>query len=112
MLVILKILSLAVAIFIIARLLPSVHLKSFGTAIIVAIVYSLVNFFVGWLLILLTLPLLIVTFGLLKFVLNAIMLWITDKLIADFKIDGFAATLLAAFLITLVDAILRWGILL
>ncbi len=83
------------------------HLKSFGTAIIVAIVYSVINFFFGWLLVILSLPLLILTFGLFKFVLNAFLLWITDQLIADFKIDSLGATLIAAFLITIVDGLLR-----
>jgi len=106
--ILLKILVLSFAIFLIAELMPSVHLKSFGTAIIVAIVYSVINFFTGWLLVLLTLPLLILTFGLFKFVINAILLWITDQLIGDFKIDSFGATLVAAFLITLVDTLLRW----
>jgi len=108
MLILLKILILAFAIFLIAEIMPSVHLKSFGTAILVAIVYSVINFFTGWLLILLALPLMILTFGLFKFVINAILLWITDQLIGDFKIDTFGATLVAAFLITIVDALLRW----
>ena len=43
-----------------------------------------------------------------KFVINAFLLWITDKLIDDFEIDGFGATLIAAFLIALVDSLLRW----
>lgn len=108
MTILLKILILSFAIFLIAELMPSVHLKSFGTAIIVALVYSVINFFTGWLLILLTLPLLILTFGLFKFVINAILLWITDQLIGDFEIESFGATLVAAFLITLVDTLLRW----
>jgi len=107
MLFVLKILILTVAIYVIAALMPSVHLKSFWTAIIVAIVYSVINFFFGWLLVILSLPLLILTFGLFKFVLNAFLLWITDQLIADFKIDSLGATLIAAFLITIVDGLLR-----
>jgi uncharacterized membrane protein YvlD (DUF360 family) len=41
-----------VAIFLVAKMLPRIHLKSFGTAIVVAIVYSLMNFLAGWILIL------------------------------------------------------------
>ena len=103
-----NILLLAVVIFLVARLLPGVHLKGFGTAIVVALVYSVINLFIGWLLVLLTLPVVILTFGLFKFVINAFMLWITDKLIDNFEIEGFGTTLIAAFLITIVDALLRW----
>ena len=109
--IILNILILAVAVFVVAKLLPAVHIKSFMTAIGVAIVYSLVNFFIGWLLILISLPFLILTFWLFKFVLNAIMLWITDKFIDGFEIENFGWTLVAALLISLIDSVMRWVIL-
>jgi len=104
---ILKVFILAVAIFLIADLMPTVHLKSFGTAVVVALVYSLINLFFGWILIIITLPLIILTFGLFKLVLNAFLLWITDKLIAGFEIENFGSTLVAALLITIVDGLLR-----
>jgi putative membrane protein len=104
----LNIILLSVAIFLVAKLLPRIHLKSFGTAVIVSIVYSVINYFIGWLLILLTLPAVIITFGLFKFVINAFLLWMTDQLIEDFEIDGFGTTLAAAFLITVTDSILKW----
>ncbi len=101
-------LLLSLAIFVVARLLPGIHLKGFGTAIIVALVYSLINYLIGWLLLLITLPAVIITFGLFKFVINAFLLWLTDKLVDDFKIEGFGTTLIAAFLIAFIDSILRW----
>jgi putative membrane protein len=105
---ILNLLLLSVAIFVVAKIMPSIHIKNFWTAIVVALVYSVINFLTGWLLLLLTLPFIIITFGLFKFVINAFLLWITDKLIEDFKIDSFGSTLIAAFLITITDSILRW----
>jgi putative membrane protein len=103
-----NILFLAVAVFLVAEILPRIHLKSFGTAIIVAITYSLINFLTGWILILLTLPALIITFGLFKFVINAFLLWVTDKLIDDFEIENLTTTLIAALMITVIDSVLRW----
>ena len=103
-----SILLLSLTVFLVARLLPGIHLKGFGTAVIVAVVYSLINYLFGWLLLLLTLPAVIITFGLFKFVINAFLLWITDKMIDDFKIEGFGTALIAAFLITLIDSALRW----
>ena len=105
---ILNILLLSVVIFGVARLLPGVHLKGFGTAIIVAIMYSIINFLLFGLITLLTLPATILTFGLFIFVINAFLLWLTDKLIGDFKIDSFLTTLVAAFLITVFNNILKW----
>ena len=105
--IILNILLLSVVIFFVAQLLPKIRIKSFGTAVVVAVVYSLINFLFGWLLTLLALPFMILTLGLFKFVINAVMLWITDQLIEDFEIKGFGTTLLAAFLITIFDWLLR-----
>lgn len=99
--IILNILSMSVIIYLIDKLLPAVHIKNFATAIGVAVVYSLLNFFLGWFFTLLTFPLIFLTLGLFKFVINAFFLWLTDKFIAGFKIDGFGWTLVTAFLIAL-----------
>ncbi len=110
MYILVNIFFLSIAVFVVAELLPSIHLKSFGTAIVVAIVYSILSFFLGWLLVFLALPVMILTFGLFKLVINAFLLWLTDLMIKDFKIKGFGPLLLAAFLITVFDALLHWTI--
>lgn len=103
-----NIILLAVAVFGISKLLPKIHIKGFTTAIFVAIVYSIINFLIGWLITLISLPAIIVTFGLFIFVVNAVLLWITDKIISDFEIEGITTTLLAAFLITMLHKVLLW----
>ena len=103
-----NLLLLSVAVFLVAEFMPGIRLKNFGTAIIVAIVYSLINLLIGWLLVFLSLPLMIITFGLFKFIINGFLLLLTDKMMEDFEIDGIGTTFLAAFLITLIDSILKW----
>lgn len=105
---IVNILLLSVAVFVVSKIMPTIHIKNFGTAVIVALVYSVINFLIGWLLLFLSLPFIFITFGLFKFVVNAILLWLTDKAIDDFEIDGLGSTLIAAFLITITDSLLRW----
>lgn len=99
-----NLLILTVAVFIVANILPGIHMKNVFTALVVAIVYSIVSFFVGWLLVFLTLPFMIITFGLFKLVINAVLLFITDKLVDDFEIKDGLTTMIAALLITLVDS--------
>ena len=106
--VLVKIFFLSIAIFVVAEVMPAVKLKNFGTAIVVAIVYSIVSFFLSWLIMFMTLPLMIITFGLFKLVINAFLLWLTDIFIKDFKIDGVGPLLLAAFLITVFDWLLHY----
>ncbi|MCD4675103.1 MAG: phage holin family protein [Desulfobacula sp.] len=103
-----NILILSVAVFLVSNLLPGIRIKNFVTAIIVAFVYSIINLLTGWLLVILTLPFIIITFGLFKFVINAFLLWLTDKIIEDFEIKNVFTTLIAAFLITIVDSLIKW----
>ena len=103
-----KIILLSITIFIIEKLLPGFRLRKPLTAVVVAVVYSLVNFALGWLLALLTLPFIWLTLGLFHFILNAFMLWITDKLLDDFEIDSIKTTIIAAVGITIINGLLNW----
>ena len=96
------------SIFLVAKLLPTVQLKGFGSALVVALVYGLLKFLLYYLLVFLSLPIIILTLGLFLFVVNAIFLWMTDKLVSGFKIKGFLNTIIASVLITIVDLVLRF----
>ena len=78
----------AFAVFITSYLLTGVHIDSFKTALIVALVLGVVNAFIKPILFILTLPISIVTFGLFALVLNVLMILLTDSLITGFSIDG------------------------
>ena len=88
--------------------MPSIRIKSFTTAVVVAATYSVINLLFGSLLGFLAMPFIFLTLGLFTFIINAFLLWITDKIIEDFEIEGFGSTLLAAFLITLIQSGLQW----
>jgi putative membrane protein len=103
-----NILLMSVVVFVVASFMPTIKIKNFGTALLVAVVYSLINFFVGWLLLFLAIPFIFITFGLFIFVVNAALLWMTDKLIEDFEIEGLCSTLIAAVLISIFNSALRW----
>lgn len=103
-----NIILLSVVVFAVSKMLPNIKIKSFGTAVLVAVVYSIINFLIGWLLTLLSLPFIFITLGLFVFVINAFLLWLTDKVIDDFEIKDIPTTLIAAFLITVFSALLKW----
>lgn len=90
-----------------ARFLPDVRVTSTGTAVIVALVFSVLNFFLGWLIHALLFVPALLTLGLLfffvPFIVNTVMLWLTDKLIASFEIKTLRALLLSSGCITLVN---------
>jgi putative membrane protein len=81
------------------------------TLVIVAVIFGVVNAVVKPFAKLLSLPFIILTLGLLIFVINALMLlltsWITGKLDVQFHVDGFLAALLGSLVITVVSMLLN-----
>ena len=95
----LKILLTALAVIVLANILPGISVAGYTSAVIVAIVISLLNMFVRPLLIFFTLPATIVTLGLFLFVINAVIILLADKLIDGFEVYGFWAALFFSILL-------------
>ena len=91
-----------------ARTLPGIYAESYGTCLIVAVVYGLINVTLGTVLKLLGLPFIIITLGIFLVVINSFLLWLTDQLLDDFEIEDYGTTFVAALLITIADTILAW----
>ncbi|TKB44491.1 phage holin family protein [Thalassotalea mangrovi] len=106
--IITNILLLSISIFLVSKMMSSIHLKSFWTAVVVAIVYSIADILLFWLLVIISMPLIIISFGLFVFILNAFLLWLTDQLLDDFEIESFGATIVASFIITVINLVLGW----
>jgi putative membrane protein len=100
---------LAATIFVLARLLPSVRIRSAGTAVLVAVVFSVLNFFLGWLIRAVLFVPALLTLGLLfffvPFIVNTVLLWLTDKALASFEIRSLRALLLSSVVITVVNGV-------
>ena len=101
--------SLAIAFAITAALVPSVDIDGGALTLIgIAAVFGLVNAIIGPLLRLLSLPLMLITFGLFALVINAALLAITAGLMDALDVGGFFSTVLAAFLISVISAAVAW----
>ncbi|MFN4218643.1 MAG: phage holin family protein, partial [Candidatus Bipolaricaulia bacterium] len=74
--------------------------------ILVGLVLGLLNALLRPIIIFLTLPATLITFGLFLIVINAGMLWIANMLVAAFVIEGFGWALLGALLISIVSTLL------
>lgn len=89
-------------------LIPSFVVASIGTAILASIVLAIANMLVRPILVFFTFPATIVTLGLFLFVVNALMLLLTNKIMGDgFIIEGFGAALLIAIFMSLLNLILN-----
>jgi putative membrane protein len=104
--IILRIVISAVVAFALSYILSGLHLQSFVTALILAIVLGLLNIFVKPILIILTLPITIFTFGLFLFVINALIILLAAKFVRGFRVDGFWWALLFSLLLSLLTSFL------
>ncbi len=101
-------LSNVVALFVAAGLLGGVHYgDSWWTLIAAGAVFTLVNAWVKPVLTVLSIPFIIVTLGIFLFVINIVMLYLTDWLVAAFEIDGFWWGAAAALIVSFVNAVLN-----
>ena len=97
-----------IAVLAASRLMPGVRVHKTSTAVVVGLVFGVLNLLVAWLVATVAfvalLPAALLTFGLiyllLHFIVNTIILWMTDKLMADFQIRGFGALLGTSALIS------------
>lgn len=92
-----------IGIFIIGYLLPGVKIKSFFTALGVAILLAVVNTLVKPILLFLTFPITLITFGLFILVINALMLMLVDALVEGMKIRNFGWAFLFSLLLSLLN---------
>jgi putative membrane protein len=79
----------------------------FGTLVLAGAVLGIVNFIVRPLVVLLTLPAVILTLGLFLLVVNALMLWVTSKIVTGLHVGGFWSTIGGALIIWVVNMALR-----
>ncbi|CAN5662846.1 phage holin family protein [soil metagenome] len=106
--VVVNALALAVATWLLAdiRLGSGTQGKQIVTLLLVAVIFGLVNAVVRPVVKLLSLPFIILTLGLLIFVINALMLlltsWLSDQLGLGWHVEGFLTALFGALIITVV----------
>jgi len=96
----------AVALLIVAYILPGITVASFWSALIAALVLGLLNTLVKPVLILLTLPVTIVTLGLFLLVINALVFWFAGSVLKGFQVNGFWWALLGALVYSIIAGLL------
>jgi putative membrane protein len=99
---------LTVAVWVAAAIVPGVHVHGgFLTFLWVALLFGLVNSFIGPFLRLLALPFTLLTLGLFALVVNGLLVAITAGISSKFDVGGFFSAVLAALVISLVSMVLN-----
>jgi len=96
----------ALALWLVARIVPGVYVRDYGAALIATIVIAIVNTLVGWPLHFLTFPLAILTLGLFWLVVNAFLLKLASVFVPGFAVKGFLAAFFGSIMLTVLHFVL------
>jgi putative membrane protein len=97
----------ALALWIVAQLIPGIEVRGFGAALGATIVIAIVNGTIGIVLKFLTFPLTLLTLGLFLLVINAFLLKLASLFTPGFKVHGFLSALVGSIVLSLLTWILR-----
>jgi putative membrane protein len=97
----------ALAVWIVAQVVPGVHVNGVVAALIAAVAIGFINATVGLILKVLTFPLTLVTLGLFWLVINALMLKLASVFVPGFQVNGFFAAFVGAIVLSLVNLVLK-----
>lgn len=98
----------AVALLIVAHIMPGFTVHGFTGALIAALVIGLINATLGLFLKIITFPLTVLTLGLFWLVINALMLMLASSLLQSFEVSSFWVAFFGAIVLALVNMVLRW----
>ena len=98
----------ALVLYGIAMFVPGVYFSSFYAALISVLVLGIINAVIKPILILLTLPVNILTLGLLTFVINGLLFWLASTVVKGFQVSGFIPAFEAALIFSIVSILISW----
>ena len=101
-----RIIVIAAVSFGLAHVLSGIHIDTFWTAIVFAVVLAILNIFIKPLIILLTLPVTILTLGLFLFVINAIVVLLASRFVDGIRIANFGWALIFSLILSIVTSVL------
>jgi putative membrane protein len=98
----------ALSLLLVAYIVPGIHVDGFVAALIAAAVIGIINATLGLFLKVISLPIIVITFGIFWFVINALVLELASGLLTGFHVANFGAAFVGAIVLSLVSWILHW----
>lgn len=97
----------ALALWIVAQIIPGIEVRGFGAALMATVVIAIVNATFGIVLKVLTFPLTLLTLGLFLLVVNAFLLKLASWFTPGFSVRGFISALFGSVVLTILTTVLR-----
>jgi len=98
----------ALSLLLVAYVVPGIRVDGFGSALIAAAVIGIINATLGLFLKVISLPIIVITFGIFWFVINALVLELASGLLRGFHVANFGAAFVGAIVLSLVSWLLHW----
>ena len=98
----------AIALLIVSRLVPGFVVQGIGPALIAALVIGLLNATLGFLLKIITFPLIVLTLGLFLLVINGLMILVASGVVPGFKVYGMVPAFWGAVVLAILGVLFRY----
>ena len=98
----------AITLWIVIAILDDVRIGGVGALLSAALIFGILNTFLKPFLRVATIPLRIITLGLISFGISMLMLALTALIVPSFDIDGFWTLVVATIIVWVVNMILDW----
>ena len=97
----------ALMFLIVANVVPGIHVRSFTTALLLAVAWGVITMILRPILLVLTLPVNILSFGLFTLVINGFLFWILAGLVPGFSVSNFWTAVLGALALSILHTIVH-----
>lgn len=96
----------AVALLLVAYLIPNIHMTGLDVALIAAVIIGLMNMLVRPVLVIFTLPITVLTLGLFILVINGFLFWGVGRYLDGFEVQSVMAGIIGAVVYSLISWLL------
>lgn len=106
----LKWLVSALAFLALPYIVTGISVASFWTALILALLWGLVGVTIKPILLILTLPINLLTFGIFTFLINGFLLWLLSGIVKGFVVDSFWVAVFGALVLSVIHTLTHWAV--
>lgn len=100
-----RILLNTIVFLVLASFLNGFHVSDWTAAVLASVVLSFLNTLVKPIVSLFSFPITIVTLGLFSFVINGLMIWMTNVLVSGFYVNSFSQAILVSLILSLINSL-------
>jgi putative membrane protein len=93
-----------------AELVPGISVAGFGTALVLTILWGLLNITVKPIVLILTLPINLLTLGIFTFIINGFFLWLLGGIVKGFEVSGFWTAVLGALVLSIISSLVHFAL--